>query len=345
LKGVLNIMSIIEVKNLIKEFKIQKRESGFWGTIKSLFIRKYEFKNAVDGITFNIEEGEIVGYIGANGAGKSTTIKMLVGILEPTNGCVKINGSNPTINRIQNAMNMGVVFGHRTQLWWDIPLIESLQLMKYMYKIPKKKFESNLDYYIEVLGLSEFLHIPVRQLSLGQRMRAELCVALLHEPQLLYLDEPTIGLDAMVKENIRNAIREINKTKRVTVILTTHDMSDIEKLCNRVIVIDKGKIIYDGGLINLKEKYGSTEKMIITLNEITIKSDEFKNWGIEIVEESALTLTLIYDSKKINSAFIINNIIKKGYIINDFVVKKMELEEVIRKVYNIGKDVEVGAVK
>ena len=210
-------------------------------------------------IDVRIQEGEIVGFIDPNGAGKSTTIKMLTGILQPDRGSVTVNGIVPGENRVQNALNIGVVFGQRSQLWWDIPVKDTLHLMKHMYHIPDRVYEENLVLYSEILGLKEFMNQPVRQLSLGQRMRADIACAILHGPKVLYLDEPTIGLDIFVKESVRKFVKEINEQKKTTVLLTTHDMTDIEKLCSRVMVIDKGTIIYEGSLENLKEKYGYHE--------------------------------------------------------------------------------------
>ena len=327
-------MSIIEVKNISKEFKIQIRENGIIGQIKSLFCRKYEIKKAVKNISFRIDEGEIVGYIGPNGAGKSTTIKMLVGIVQPTEGEVLINGINPYENRKDNAKNMGVVFGQRSQLWWDIPLKESIMLMKYMYNVPDDEFDENLKFYTDVLELNEFINIPVRQLSLGQRMRAEICVALLHNPKLLYLDEPTIGLDVVVKEKIRNAIKKINKEKKVTVILTTHDMSDIEKLCDRVMVVDSGHVIYDGKIGKLISQYGNEEKMSISIGKDSkLLRSKLKELDIEVVDYNDGIYNIIYDSNSINSAQIINWFVKNDCDIKNFTIEKMGIEEVIRKVY------------
>jgi ABC-2 type transport system ATP-binding protein len=252
-------MAIIEVKDLEKVFKLQKRQEGFSGILKGLFNPQYEEKPAVNKVSFEIPRGEIVGYIGPNGAGKSTTIKMLVGILVPTSGEVLVNGIVPYKNRINNSKNIGVVFGQRTQLWWDIPVTDSLNIMKYLYKIPEDRFKQNLRFLIEILDMGSFINTPVRQLSLGQRMRADLCAALLHNPPILFLDEPTIGLDVVIKERIRKFINEINQQYKTTVILTTHDISDIEKLCSRVIVINKGKNVFDGKLEELRNSYGYEE--------------------------------------------------------------------------------------
>ena len=247
---------MIEVKDLRKEFKKPIRGEGISGMIKTLFSRKYEVKEAVKGINFEIKEGEMVGYIGSNGAGKSTTIKMMCGILNPTGGKVLIDGMEPYKKRKQVAQNIGVVFGQKTQLWWDIQLIESFKVLKEIYQISDEDYKERMEFLESVLGLSDFLKQPVRTLSLGQRMRADLAASLLHNPKVLFLDEPTIGLDVLVKEKIREAIKEMNKKYNTTVILTTHDMADIENLCNRIIIIDEGNVIYDGDLLSIKNKFG-----------------------------------------------------------------------------------------
>ena len=309
-------MSLIKVENLIKEFKQQKREKGFRGLMNSLFNREYIIKTAVDNISFNVDKGEIVGYIGPNGAGKSTTIKMLVGILVPTSGRVIVNGLEPYKKRKENAKNIGVVFGQRTQLWWDIPVSESLNLMKYMYRIPERKFKINLDLFSEILEIHKFINLPVRQLSLGQRMRADLCAALLHSPDIIYLDEPTIGLDVVVKKAIREFIKEINKTLGTTVILTTHDMADIEKLCSRVIVIDHGNIIYDDNLDYLRNKFGNEEILSVEFDEIIDNNDLLSQKGISEVNYNENKLIIKYDKKLINSSKVLGHLMSEGLSIN-----------------------------
>lgn len=252
---------MIELKHVSKEFVSPKKYPGFKGAIKGLFSNEKVRKVAVDDISFTIEKGEIVGYIGSNGAGKSTTIKMMTGILNPTEGECLVDGINPSKNRKENAQNIGVVFGQRTQLWWDLPLSESFTILKEIYDVSDEDYQERLAFLNRVLELNEFFDRPVRTLSLGQRMRADLGAALLHNPKVLYLDEPTIGLDLVVKDNIRQAIREINEKYQTTVILTTHDIEDIEELCNRIIIIDEGKKIYDGSLENLKDTYGKRRKV------------------------------------------------------------------------------------
>lgn len=325
---------MIDAKALGKDYQIRVREGG---VVKQLFSAKYEKKVAVSGIDLQIREGEIVGIIGPNGAGKSTTIKMLTGILQPDRGSVTVNGIVPGENRIQNALNIGVVFGQRSQLWWDIPVKDTLQLMKHLYRIPEDVYQENLELYTEILGLKEFLNQPVRQLSLGQRMRADIACAILHNPKVLYLDEPTIGLDIFVKEAVRKFVKEINEQKRTTVLLTTHDMTDIEKLCSRVIVIDKGAIIYEGSLEQLKEKYGYHE--IVEAKGI---------WDVKTVSElEALTsvsvenindkLLIHFDNRVINSEEILLKIMQNNQI-RDIKVHEQQLDQIIQQLYQEEKN-------
>ena len=247
-------MSFITVKNLNKTFKVYERKSGLKEAFKSLVKRKVKYVHAVDDISFDIKKGEIVGYIGPNGAGKSTTIKMLCGILKPDSGDITVAGFNPFKDRVKYVKNIGVVFGQKSQLWWDIPVMDSFDLLKDIYKISDEDYKKNLNELIELLQLEKFLHTPVRQLSLGERMRCEICASLLHNPKILFLDEPTIGLDAVSKVRVRKFIKEINRKRKVTIILTSHDMQDIESLTNRLIVIGHGKKLYDGTLSGIKHK-------------------------------------------------------------------------------------------
>ena len=249
-------MAIIEVDNLVKIYKIIEKQDGLIGYFKNLIKPNYKKFDAVKGINFNIEEGELVGYIGENGAGKSTTIKMLTGLLTPTSGRVLVNGIVPNEKRIQNNKNIGAVFGQKTQLWWDLPVIESFRLIKKMYEIPENEYRKNLKKFTELLDLQELLEKQVKNLSLGQKMRCEIAATFLHDPKIVYLDEPTIGLDVFVKEKIRKFIKDINKEKKTTVILTTHDLKDIEDVCDRIILLDKGQIVYDGEKQKFKDTYG-----------------------------------------------------------------------------------------
>ena len=256
---------MIEVKNLTKEFKKPVRKQGVWGMITTLFSKEYEKKIAVNDVNFTINDGEIVGYIGSNGAGKSTTIKMMCGILNPTSGEVRIDGEMPYKKRMQIAEKIGVVFGQKTQLWWDIPLIESFKVLKEIYRVSDEEYTERMEFLCDTLDIKEFLNQPVRTLSLGQRMRADLAASWLHNPQILFLDEPTIGLDVWVKEKIRQAIKTMNEKYNTTVILTTHDMQDIENLCSRIIMIEEGKVIYDGSLENIKHRFGNIRTVELRL--------------------------------------------------------------------------------
>ncbi|MFZ5944780.1 MAG: ABC transporter ATP-binding protein [Bacillota bacterium] len=324
-------MFMIEVRNLCKTFYIQKRREGLLGAVGSLFHREYKSMNAVDNISFNISPGEIVGYIGPNGAGKSTTIKMLTGILVPTSGEIHVNGIVPFKERQLNARQIGVVFGQRTQLWWDLPTQDSFELLKQIYGISQEKYRKNMDTFIDILAMEDFLHTPVRQLSLGQRMRADIAASLLHDPAILFLDEPTIGLDVVAKEKMRRFIQEINRERGVTVILTTHDMSDIEKLCKRMILIDKGKIMYDGELARIKEVFGSDRILIIDLEGDT----PFGEKGVELIREEGRRKWLRFNRDEISSAQLLAEIANK-YEIKDLIIQEPEIDYIIRKIYEQG---------
>ena len=239
---------IIEIKNITKEFKVLNRREGLKGSIRDLFSRDYKIVRAVDNISMSIEQGEIVGYLGPNGAGKSTTIKMMTGVLEPTSGEILVGGNVPYQNRTKNAQEIGVVFGQRSQLWWDVPVTDSFELLKDIYSIPSEVYRKNRDELSELLDLGDIIRTPARQLSLGQRMRCELAASLLHSPDILFLDEPTIGLDSVSKIAVREFIVRLNSERKTTVILTTHDMQDIEAITKRIILIGKGKILLDGDI-------------------------------------------------------------------------------------------------
>lgn len=259
--------NIIEVSNVKRYYKIAKRKEGMGNSLKHLFRREYVVKKAVDDISFTIKKGEIVGFIGPNGAGKSTTIKMLSGILYPDDGSVIIDGFVPYKQRKQYVKNIGVVFGQKSQLNWDLPLIESFELMRYIYKIPKDLYEENLQTFTRLLDMEDFINQPVRQLSLGQRMRGDIVAALLHSPEIVFFDEPTIGLDVVAKEKIRNFIKYMNETRQTTIIFTTHDMQDIEKVCQRLIIIDSGRKVYDGSIQGIKDKYASIKNIELLMED------------------------------------------------------------------------------
>ena len=325
-------MKIISVNNLSKTFKKPIRGEGLKGMVKALFSRKYEEVKAVDGISFDIDEGEIVGYIGANGAGKSTTIKMMCGILHPTGGSVSVDGMDFDKSRQKINREMGVVFGQKTQLWWDIPFIETFKILKSIYEVSDEDYNERFEYLCDLLDMRPFLTQTVRSLSLGQRMRADFAAALIHSPKIVYLDEPTIGLDVLVKDKIRSAIKELNRKYNITVILTTHDMKDIEELCNRIIIIDKGKILYDGSLANIKYRFGNTKTVYIPstveLDEEALK-DKFSGVTIERGEEN---IAIKFSLNELNLDDILLYLIST-YHIKDFKIEDISIEDITKKLY------------
>ena len=321
-------MSYIVVDGISKTFKVSKRSSGMKAALKSFFKRKYEYIDAVKDISFSIEKGEIVGYIGPNGAGKSTTIKMLSGILLPTAGNIRVDGFNPFKDRKKYVSNIGVVFGQRSQLAWDIPAEDTFDLLRDIYKLDDKRYQKNKEELIKLLNIEEIIKKPVRSLSLGERMRCEICASLLHNPKILFLDEPTIGLDAQSKKIVRDFIIKINKEKKVTVILTTHDMMDIDALAKRIILIGKGKILYDGSLDKLKNEYGSYKKISIKTND-TIKEINLK--GIISKKKIDGGYNLIIDSNIISVSKIVNHLSK--YHINDLDIDNEQIDDIILKLY------------
>lgn len=340
---------MIEVKHVVKDFVSPKKYPGLRGALKGLISNEKVVKKAVDDISFTIQDGEIVGYIGSNGAGKSTTIKMMTGILNPTKGECLINGVNPSKNRKENAQNIGVVFGQRTQLWWDLPLSESFTILKEIYDVSDEDYKQRLEFLNGVLELQEFFDRPVRTLSLGQRMRADLGAALLHNPKVLYLDEPTIGLDLVVKDNIRRAIKEINEKYGTTVILTTHDIGDIEELCSRIIIIDEGKKIYDGSLENLKDTYGTKRK--ITMEVKNLKKVKDLNFAQALglqsgeiessLDESKKTISVIFDKHNLQVTQVINAVMNVTEV-QDVEIKDTELAEIVKAIYCHGFTNNVG---
>ncbi|PSG98993.1 MAG: sugar ABC transporter ATP-binding protein [Nanohaloarchaea archaeon SW_7_43_1] len=323
-------MTLIEAENLNKNFKIYSRGEGITGYLKSFVSRDYDEVNAVENLNLEIEKGNMIGYIGANGAGKSTTVKMLTGILEPTSGRIEVNGINPHEERKKNAMNIGVVFGQKTQLWWDLPVKESFKLLKDIYEVSDEDYEARIDEFDEVLQLSDFWDQPVRKLSLGQKMRCELAAAFLHHPKIVYLDEPTIGLDVAVKERIRDFIRKMNDEINITVILTTHDIGDIEDLCERIIVLDEGRKIYDGALTELVNNYTS-RRIILETDDII----ELEIEGVEEVESINRKTKILFDSEKISASELMNKVLEK-YDVGDFQIKEPDIEMVVKKIYNEG---------
>lgn len=322
-------MSLISVLGLYKMFRLPKRKKGLSGAFTSLFSREYVEKVALDHISFEINEGELVGYIGPNGAGKSTTVKILSGILVPNSGEVKVLGKTPWKNRIETVRQLGVVFGQRTQLWWDLPVIESFELLKDIYQISDLDYQRNLDSLVEVLNLSKICHVPVRQLSLGQRMRCDLAASLLHSPKILFLDEPTIGLDAVSKLAVRDFIRHLNKEKKVTIMLTTHDMDDIESLCHRVLILNEGKIFLDGSLASLRKKILPERRLIVDLlNE----GDMIADSEAAVVKREGHRVWLSYNPTVVPTPTLISRITSK-HAINDLYVENPPIEEIIAQFY------------
>lgn len=322
-------MAYIEMNHVRKEFKVYRRPEGIRNMVLSLLHREYEWKNAVEDLSVSIEKGELVGYIGKNGAGKSTTIKMLSGILTPTSGTILTDGRVPSENRKENAGNIGVVFGQRTQLNWDLPMVDSFQLYRRMYHIPDKEFQENVDMYTELLGMGEFLKKPVRQLSLGQKMRAEIAVSLLHNPGILYLDEPTIGLDVVVKERIRSFIRELNKERRTTVILTTHDMKDIEEICSRIIMIDQGKLVLDLPMKEFRKQEAGYYQIKISFSEM---KQELAMAGVECIRMEPGRRVYRAEQKSVS----VNELLQQlaaSFEVTELEMKEPEIDDIVRKLY------------
>lgn len=320
---------MIFVDQLVKEYKQSKRKEGMFSGIRSLFSADFTVKRAVNDISFTINEGELVGYIGPNGAGKSTSIKMLTGILVPTSGRIEVNGMIPHKDRKEYAKQIGVVFGQKTQLWWDVPVIDSLQLLKDIYKVPDAKYKQNIDLFCDLLELHHFQNIPVRQLSLGQRMRADLTAALLHSPRILFLDEPTIGVDVLAKERLRTFIKEINRDQKVTVLLTTHDMGDIEKLCSRMMIIDRGEVIYDGDMEQIRRKYGEYRTLVVQFEHPV---PDFAVAGAELVKSDGLKKWFRFNRNEASPSDLITKI-GLNFPITDLTVEEPEIEEMVRTIY------------
>ncbi|MGE6754163.1 ABC transporter ATP-binding protein [Rossellomorea sp. NPDC071047] len=332
-------MNAIEVNHLRKEFKAFSSRSGLKGAFRDLFTRNYKIVPAVNDISFNVKQGEMVGYIGENGAGKSTTIKMLTGILTPTGGELNVNGMNPHRDREKFVQTIGVVFGQRSQLWWDIAVQESFQLLKKVYKVPDQQYKAHMDHVIETLDIASLLDKPVRKLSLGQRMRCELAAALVHNPPLLFLDEPTIGLDVLVKLKIRQFLKEINEKYNTTILLTTHDLTDIEALCERVVMLDEGKIIYDGALSQLKENWGDQKEVVFQFlddTSLSALSDLTKNQNISwSFDEKKQSYSAVIEADDEVISQLITKIVA-SFKVKDMKIEETTTEEIIRNIYEKG---------
>jgi ABC-2 type transport system ATP-binding protein len=322
-------MPHIVVKDLRKTFWVSEHAPGLWGSMRGLMHRKTRKVEALKGISFAIEPGELVGYIGPNGAGKSTTIKILSGILVPSGGACDIAGRTPWEDRIQHVGRIGVVFGQRTQLWWDLPVLESFNLLRDIYQVPDCTYQATRDEMIHLLDLESFLSMPVRQLSLGQRMRCDFAAAMLHRPDILFLDEPTIGLDAVSKLAVRQFIKALNQTHQVTTILTTHDMDDIEALCDRVLIIGRGEILCDGSLATLRSQVSAQRYL-----RLDLKTDEFQFEfpGVRLLNQAGRTVTLAFDPLHLSAAALIREVTSR-YDVEDLFVENPPIEEIVAELY------------
>ncbi|MDQ3443984.1 MAG: ATP-binding cassette domain-containing protein [Chloroflexota bacterium] len=332
-------MPMIQVDSLVKEFHRPKRFDGPLGGLRTLVTQQHETTRAVDGVSFTVDEGELIGYLGSNGAGKSTTIKMLSGILVPTSGTVTVGGLVPWEQRERNALQIGVVFGQRTQLWWDLPLGDSLKLIGKLYRVDATRYQRNLERLVDLLGLDEFLDRPVRQLSLGQRMRGDLAAAMLYEPRVLYLDEPTVGLDVVAKERMRQFVEDVNRDAGTTIMLTTHDLADVERLCKRIIFIARGSVLYDGSVNELKRRYAPYRQL-----EITLAPDSDLDGGepvrldvpgAEVVGQDAGRVVIRFDPQLVAVPDLISAVIA-SHPVSDISIVEPDLEGVVRQIVEHG---------
>jgi ABC-2 type transport system ATP-binding protein len=336
-------MSLIHIENLSKHFYILNRREGLGGAFRDLFSGDYRTVEAVKGISFDIEPGEIVGYIGPNGAGKSTTIKMMTGILKPTSGTIEVNGLAPYDNRIRQAQIMGVVFGQRTQLWWDLPVIESFRILKEIYKVDDKTFDHHMSMFNDLVGLNALYSQQVRTLSLGQRMLCDITASFLHNPQIVFLDEPTIGLDISVKAKIRSVIKELNRERNTTIILTTHDLGDVEALCQRIIIIDKGKILYDGDIKKVNALFGAYRTLKLQINDFNESTVQLltgklgERFGLQneftVTETEEYWTDVTIDQAKTPLSDVLG-FIMGNFPVEDVRILEISMENVVRKVYD-----------
>ena len=327
-------MSIIEVKNLGKSYEYYKKQPGLKATIKSIFKRKKMFAEAVKNISFRIEEGELVGFLGPNGASKTTTLKMLSGIICPTSGEVKVLGFTPLDRKKEYQKQFAIVMGQKNQLWPDLPAMESFILNRDIYQLPDKEFKSKLNELIEVLGIENCLNVQVRKLSLGQKMKCELAAALLHNPKVLFLDEPTIGLDVIAQKNIRDFIKKYNKKEKTTIILTSHYMEDINQLCKRIIIINLGEIIYDGHLNDLIKKYAPHKLLSVTFNNSGIEEKQIKKYG-QIHKFDRFKIVLKINRDKVKD--IATAILSSNLPVDDILIDEDDIDSVIRKIFKNSK--------
>ena len=323
-------MPIIEVKKLNKTYEYYKKSPGLWASVKGLFKREKLFTEAVKNVSFAIEEGELVGFLGPNGAGKTTTLKMLSGILYPTNGEARVLGYLPHKRQAEYQKQFALVMGQKNQLWWDLPAMESFILNKEIYEVSDKDFKDNLDELVELLDIKDILDVQVRKLSLGQRMKCELIAALLHKPKVLFLDEPTIGLDVVAQKNVRDFIKKYNKEKKTTILLTSHYMEDIKELCKRVIIIDHGAIIYDGQLDDLIKKYAPYKILRITFNNEGVKKESLEKYGV-IHKFNPYMAEIEVGREKVKEAA--TAILSSDLPIDDILIGEVEVDDVVRKIF------------
>lgn len=321
----------ISVSNLVKSYKSYKKEPGFKGSLKSLFSREYDIKKAVNDISFNIERGELVGFIGPNGAGKTTTLKCLSGLLFPTSGHVSVLGYTPFNRKREFLKQISLVMGQKNQLWWDLPPMETFLLNKEIYEVSHNTFKQTLDELVDLLEIKDILNVSVRKLSLGQRMKCELIAALIHTPKILFLDEPSIGLDVVMQQKLRNFIKEYNKKYNSTILLTSHYMEDVKQLCERVLIIDHGKLLFDGNLSDIVKKY-STHKLVKIEFEEKVSKEQLKEFG-EILDYEPYSATISVDREQ--SSTIASEILK-NFSVEDVVIEEESIDNIVRKIF-IGK--------
>lgn len=338
---------IIEAHGLSRHFTVGQRRAGLLGSLRGLADRGGTEVRAVDDVSFSVRPGEVIGYLGPNGAGKSTTIKMMTGILTPSSGSATVAGLTPWADRRALAHRIGVVFGQRTQLWWDLPLIDSLELLRHVYRIPADRHAAMLASMREVLDLDGFIATPVRQLSLGQRMRGDLAAAMLHEPPILYLDEPTIGLDVVAKARIRDFLRQLNRDRGVTVMLTTHDLADVEHLCSRLIIIDGGRLIFDGTLAEIRRRFGTHRVVVVDLNGgddasvARLRAALPVGSGLDAIEGDRVRVR--FDSQRLSAADVIGAVVA-AHAVSDLAIEEPAIEEIVREIYEHGIDGRAGNI-
>ena len=331
---------MIEIQHLEKTFKVLNRKQGLKGAFSDLFSKDYNYVKAVNDISLHIDKGEIVGYLGPNGAGKSTTIKMMTGILSPSSGKILISGTEPYENRRKHAQNIGVVFGQRSQLWWSLPVIESYRVLKEIYKIDDEAYNRNLKLFEDLVDIKSLYGKPVRQLSLGQRMLCEVIAAFLHDPKVVFLDEPTIGLDVSIKDKIRGIIKHLNEEKKTTIVLTSHDTSDIEALCERAVIIDKGTLIFDNTIENLKQMFGRYRTLKVSTSDQSNQKDiiskllekQFTKEEYTIGEEEGNMLSIVINEQKVPLTKVLNYLLT-NLEIKDVQIEDVGVESVIKKIY------------